>query len=291
MIIGPGNRFLFAVNAGSNQISVLKIKKNDLTVVDLVNSGGIRPISLRSTTICSTCSTRAALPILPVSRRRDGTLTPLPDSTRPLIGGAAADPAQVGFSSDGSLLVVTEKAGNRINTYTVDDDGLPSAPIDNASNGTTPFGFAFNNAGTLVVSEAFGGAPNASAASSYGAPETGILSCGQRRRCQILKPPVAGSSSRTTENLRSSRIPAAARFPAIDVGTAETLALANSVAGSTGMDSAPIDMTLSNNSRYLFVIAAGSQSVVSFRVNQNGTLTMVDAAGGLPLGAQGIAAR
>ena len=37
--------------------------------------------------------------------------------------------------------------------------GLPSAPIDNASNGMTPFGFAFTNAGTLVVSEAFGGAP------------------------------------------------------------------------------------------------------------------------------------
>jgi hypothetical protein len=30
---------------------------------------------------------------------------------------------------------------------------------------------------------------------------------------------------------------------------------------------------------------------LSFRVNQNGTLTMVDTAGGLPLGAQGIAAK
>jgi 6-phosphogluconolactonase (cycloisomerase 2 family) len=73
------------------------------------------------------------------------------------------------------------------------------------------------------------------------------------------------------------------------IGTAvEAVTLVNSVAGSTGMNSAPIDMTLSNNSRYLFVIAAGSQSVVSFLVNQNGTLTMVDAAGGLPLGAQCI---
>ena len=27
-----GNRFLFAVNAGSNQISVLKIKKNELGI-------------------------------------------------------------------------------------------------------------------------------------------------------------------------------------------------------------------------------------------------------------------
>ena len=87
-----------------------------------------------------------------------------------------ADPAQIGFNDDGTLLVVTEKAGNRINTYTIDDDGLLSAPIDNASNGMTPFGFAFNNADTLVVSEAFGGAPNQSAASSYDAAENGTLS-------------------------------------------------------------------------------------------------------------------
>ena len=70
-----------------------------------------------------------------------------------------------------SCLVVTEKRGNRINTYTINDDGLPSPPTDNASNGMTPFGFAFNNADTLVVSEA-----NQSAASSYSASEDGALS-------------------------------------------------------------------------------------------------------------------
>jgi 6-phosphogluconolactonase len=46
LLIGRGNQFLFAVNAGSNQISVLQIKKNSLDVVDVVDSGGIRPISL-----------------------------------------------------------------------------------------------------------------------------------------------------------------------------------------------------------------------------------------------------
>jgi hypothetical protein len=64
-----------------------------------------------------------------------------------LIGDTAADPAQVSFNPDGSLLVVTEKAGNRLDTYTVDENGLPSAPIDNPSNRMTPFGFAFNNPG------------------------------------------------------------------------------------------------------------------------------------------------
>jgi 6-phosphogluconolactonase len=170
LIMSHGNRFLFAVNAGSNQISVLKIKKNELQLVEVVDSGGVRPISLALHDDLLYVLNEGGTPnIAGFDFDEDGTLTPLPGSTRPLIGGITADPAQIGFSHDGELLVVTEKSGNRINTYTINDDGLPSPPMDNASNGMTPFGFAFNNADTLVVSEAFGGAANQSAASSYSA--------------------------------------------------------------------------------------------------------------------------
>src|SRR5258705_4693335 len=292
LIIGPGNRFLFAVNAGSNQISVLQIIKHDLTVVDLVNPGGIRPISLALHDDLLYVLNEGGTPnITGFDVDEDGTLTPLPDSTRPLIGGAAADPAQIGFSSDGSLLVVTEKAGNRINTYTIDDDGLPSARIDNASNGTTPFGFAFNNAGTLVVSEAFGGAPNASAASSYSAPETGILSLvsgsvpnSQTASCWVVIP--NNGKTAFVSNTGSGTISSYRINPSDG-----SLTLLNATAADTGMGSAPIDMALSNNSRILFVLLGGSQSVASFRVWKNGNLTPIDTAGGLPLGAQGVAAK
>jgi 6-phosphogluconolactonase len=292
LIIGPGNRFLFAVNAGSNQISVMKIKKNELTMVDIVDSGGVRPISLALHDDLLYVLNEGGTPnITGFTIGDNGTLTPLAGSTQPLIGGAAADPAQVGFSSDGSLLVVTEKAGNRINTYTVDEDGLPSAPIDNPSNGTTPFGFDFNHAGTLVVSEAFGGAANASAASSYSAPDSGMLSVvsgsvanSQTASCWVVIPnngKFAFVSNTGSGNISSYRIGP----------SDEALTLANSVAGTTGMGSAPIDMTMSNNSRFLYVLAGSSQSVVAFKVNKDGTLTMVDTEGGLPLGSQGIAAK
>jgi hypothetical protein len=56
------------------------------------------------------------------------------------------------------------------------------------------------------------------------------------------------------------------------------------------MGSAPIDMTLSNNRRILFVLLDGSRPVVSFR-RGNGDLTPVDTAGGLPPRAQGIDAK
>jgi 6-phosphogluconolactonase len=291
LIKSNGNRFLFAVNAGSNQISVLKIKKNELAMVDLVDSGGIRPISLAFHDGLLYVLNEGGTPnITGFTVAGNGTLTPLAGSTQPLIGGAAADPAQISFSSDGSLLVVTEKAGNRIDTYMIDDDGLPSAPIDNASNGMTPFGFAFNNSDTLIVSEAFGGTPNASAASSYSAPDSGVLSVvsgsvpnSQTASCWVVIPNngkfafVSNTGSGTISSYR--------------IGEDGTLTLLESVAADTGMGSSPIDMTLSNNSRILFVHAAGSQSVVAFKVKPNGSLTMVDTAGGLPLGAQGIAAK
>jgi 6-phosphogluconolactonase (cycloisomerase 2 family) len=57
-----------------------------------------------------------------------------------LTGGTSPYPAQIGFGHDGEFLVVTEKNGNRIDAYTIDDNGLPSVPIQNSSNEMTPFG-------------------------------------------------------------------------------------------------------------------------------------------------------
>jgi len=293
LIIGRGNQLLFAVNAGSNEISVLKIRKNELEILDVVDSGGIRPISLAFHDDLLYVLNEGGTPnITGFDVEEDGTLTPLADSTQRLIGGTAADPAQIGFDRNGELLVVTEKAGNRLNTYTIDDDGLPSPPIDNPSNGMTPFGFAFNNAGTLVVSEAFGGTPNASAASSYSAENDGTLNLisgsignSQTALCWLVIP--NNGKFAFGSNTGSGTISSFGIGP----GTG-ALSLLNSVAGNTGANTAPIDMALSNNSRFLYVLLGGTQSVAAFEVAQNnGNLTFIDTYGGLPPGAQGIAVK
>ena len=130
-------------------------------MIDVVDSGGVRPISLTVHEDLLYVLNEGGTPnITGFTIGDDGTLTPLAGSTQPLIGGTGADPAEVSFNSDGTLLVVTEKLGNRLDTYIVDQNGLPSAPIDNASSGMTPFGFSFNNDDFLIVSEAFGGAPS-----------------------------------------------------------------------------------------------------------------------------------
>src|SRR5213595_2362115 len=267
LILGHGNQFLFAVNAGSNQISVLRVGILDLTLVDVVSSGGIRPISLAVHENLLYVLNEGGTPnITGFTIGDDGTLTALAGSTQPLIGGTAADPAQVSFNHDGTLLVVTEKAGNRIDTYIVDGNGLPSAPIDNPSNGTTPFRFAFNNPGFLVVSEAFGGAPNQSAASSYSAGDDGVLS--------VVSGSVANSQTAScwvviTNNGHSAFVSntGSGTISSYDLTSNDgTLTWMNSVAGDVGANGAPIDMALNISSQYLYVLAGGSQSVISFRV-------------------------
>jgi 6-phosphogluconolactonase len=50
-------------------------------------------------------------------------------------------------------------------------------------------------------------------------------------------------------------------------------------------------MALNHGSRYLYVHAAGLQTIAAFTVEQDGSLMSLGSVGGLPFGAQGIAAR
>jgi 6-phosphogluconolactonase (cycloisomerase 2 family) len=195
----------------------------------------------------------------------------------------------VSFNQDGTLLVVTEKAGNRIDTYTVDENGLPSAPINNPSNGMTPFGFAFNNDDFLIVSEAFGGTPNQAAASSYSAANDGTLNVisgsvhnNQTASCWVVINGKIAFVSNTANGTISS----------YSVNEDGTLTLLNATAANTGPTSAPRDMAMSTDRQTLFVQLDGGQTVASFRIGRNnGTLTLIDTDSGLPFGAQGIAAK
>jgi 6-phosphogluconolactonase (cycloisomerase 2 family) len=292
LILDRAHQFLFAVNAGSNQISVLKISQAGLDLMGVVDSGGVRPISLALHENLLYVLNEGGTPnITGFTVGNDGALTPLAGSTQPLIGGMVADPAQVRFNPDGTLLLVTEKAGNRIDTYTVDEDGLPGAPIDNPANGMTPFGFEFNNAGFLVVSEAFGGTPNAAAASSYEVGDDGTLTVisGSVANSQTASCWVVISNNGKTAFVSNT---GSGTISSYDIGPGDgSLTLINPVAADEGPDSALRDMALNISSHFLYVQGAGGQTVFSFRVEHDGSLTLIDTDEGLPFGAQGIVAK
>jgi 6-phosphogluconolactonase (cycloisomerase 2 family) len=52
-----------------------------------------------------------------------------------------------------------------------------------------------------------------------------------------------------------------------------------------------LDLALSENGRYLYVLAAGTHGIVTFEVGSDGTLTHVDTEADVPVAAAGIAVR
>ncbi len=177
LALSSDGRWLLVVNAGSNEITVFRVGRNGLSFTDKVGSAGTMPISV---TIhgswvyaldAGTASSAGNIAGFYLNGR--GHLTPIPGSVQPLSGIAA--PAQVSFNPDGALLAVTEKSTSLIDTYTVDSQGVATGPITDKSSGATPFGFAFDPAGQLIVSEAGGGPSGTSAVSSYAVSPAGDL--------------------------------------------------------------------------------------------------------------------
>jgi 6-phosphogluconolactonase (cycloisomerase 2 family) len=291
LTLSGNDRWLLAVNAGSNDVSLFATDDEGLRLVDRVPTGGTLPKSVTIHRDLVYVLNAGSDSVSGFRLRPSGKLTPLAGSTRPL-SGSATDPAQVQFRPDGRVLVVTEKATNLIVTYAVDEDGLLGPPQAQSSQGATPFGFAFGNRRQLFVSEAFGGAPDASAMSSYRVDADGILHLvspsvptHQTAACWVVV--TDGGRFAYTSNTGSGSISGYE----IDDDGALTLLNADGRTADTGAGSAPTDLALSENGRFLFVLDSGTHNIGAFSIRPNGQLQPVAVTGGLPAGANGLAAR
>jgi 6-phosphogluconolactonase len=286
VILSNDGRWLFAVNAGSNEISAFRVHAGGLALVDKAASGGTLPTSLTIyKDLLYVLNAGGTGNITGFTVDQAGRLSPLAGSTRPLSGDATA-PAQVSFNKDGSMLVVTERATNSIDTYVVGADGLASGPAVHPSSGATPFGFAFTQQDALIVSEAFGGAPLASAVSSYDLSGGGLdvvspsVPTGQTAACWIAVSKNGKFAYSTNAGSGS--------VSAYRVGTDGSLSLIDGDAGITGNGTSPIDATVSNNGQYLYVLNGRTHNISAFEIHADGTLSGIGTFEGLPAGSAGI---
>ncbi|MGH3298554.1 MAG: lactonase family protein, partial [Trebonia sp.] len=157
-----GGRLLLAADAGSNQVSVLRIEPDgSLRLASVVSSGGALPVSI---------AVHGGLVYVANAGPADsnytgfrlapwGSLTPVPGSTVAL--PAAAQPGDVLFNSTGSRLIGTRVGTSQIDSFTVGLSGrltaAPGSPF--AAQGLGPFGSQFRptNPGQLFVSNAHNG--------------------------------------------------------------------------------------------------------------------------------------
>ncbi|QJR37902.1 lactonase family protein [Gemmatimonas groenlandica] len=288
--LAENGRWLLVTNAGSNDVSVFRVDGTTLTLTDREPSGGTFPVSvaIRGSVVYVL---NAGMPnnVQGFTLSQDGTLSPLAGATQPL-SAAMTGPAQVAVDPQGTRLVVTEKGTNRISTYPLSGNGQIGNRVSSPSASPTPFGFAFDNRGRLVVSEAVGGAPNGSVLSTYAIANDGtlqVISASvptlQTAACWV----VITNNGRLvfTTNTGSGSVSGFERSPD------NSLSLLASVAANTGAGSSPIDMALSRNSQYAYILSPGNNTLRPYTVNANGTLSGLGPVNGIPSSAYGLAAQ
>jgi 6-phosphogluconolactonase len=290
--ISRNGRFLIATDAGSNQISVLRIK----------NDGSLRPVR------GGVVSSRGVLPVsvaihhhlVYVANSGDGgsnytgfrltghgRLTPIPGSTVTLPDGSA--PADVLFNGDGTKLAGTRVGTSRIDSFTVGAGGrltaAPGSPFP--AQGLGPFGSQFRptNPDQLFVSNAHNVGAGTGTVSAFRDSANGTLSpIGSSPFADLQTAPCWVEISHDgrflfTVNTGSGTI---SRY-AIGRGGELTL-LGSTPVGATGGVGA-VDARLSPDGRFLFVDESRIGEVGAFAVHGGDLTELSSSPSALPAGA------
>jgi 6-phosphogluconolactonase (cycloisomerase 2 family) len=282
----PVHNVLYAVNAGSNTVSVFSVYGDRLSLRQVIDSGGQFPVSVAvhgfNVYVLNALSANVQGYVSSF-----GHLFPLPDSDRSLgltvptnTNQFTNTPGQVAVSPNGASLVVTTKLNNDdIDVFHIGPFGTlsPSAVVTSDPGG--PFGVTFDAAGHLVVANTASNSlatyvlePNGTAA----AIDT-VLD-GQAATCWVA----GAQGSFFASNAGSADL---TRFQEQSFSGALTLT------GETPTDAGTVDAAASLDQQFLYVQTGANGIVDEFQVGPDGSLTPIGSVT-VPgaVGGEGIAA-
>jgi 6-phosphogluconolactonase len=283
LTLSQDGAWLFAVNAGSGSVSTFSVGDAGLTLVSTVATGGAKPVSVTEYGgIVYVLNAGVGGSVAGFSNA-DGVLSPLADGMRALSDSIDVGAAEVSFDKLGRTVVVAEKATSRLTTYAAHPDGTLGEPVVNASAGITPFGFVFDNADHLLVSEATTGALSSYKLTGHPAVTTKAITAsaltGQLAACWAAVTPdgrYAFAANAASPSISSFR-----------VAHTGALTLAQTTPEAAGAH--PVDMVVTPNSQKLFVLNTGNGgSIASFKIAADGSLQAL-ATATVPATANGLA--
>lgn len=288
VVLSQDGRYLFVVNAGSDSLSVFRVGEDELTLLQVIGTGGLTPVSVAQHDDLVYVVNAGDDTVYGFRQRFDGRLVPITDSLRALSASGTA-PAQIGFSPDGRFLYVTEKSTNTITAFNLGARGTSRAQRSFRSLGDTPFGFAFGQRNQLLVSEANAGQTGQSTLTSYTPVASGLLRTldaevpsGETAACWVVILPggrLAYVSNTGSDSVSSYRVTFDGRLELLDPRAATT-------------GEAPLDMALTPDGRFFYVLNAQSGTIGDYVVEPDGALTGIPGtAGDLPTSVTGLAVR
>jgi 6-phosphogluconolactonase (cycloisomerase 2 family) len=287
LAITEDGRWLLAVNAGSNDVSFFRVQGAAIQYISKTPSGGTMPISVTTAGEAAFVLNAGGTPNIQGFRVTNLGLI-LTGANETLLG---TGPAQVSFNRDETMLAVTDKTTNTIEAFSFNlFNGVVKSHLSQPSNGQTPFGFAFDRRGRMIVSEAAGGPAGTSSVSSYRANDsngglttaTASLPDGQKAACWVTLSKderhayISNTGSNTISIATINR-------------TDGSLSLMKADGAATG--SKPGDSALAIGGEFFYVLNEGDGSISGYSTHEDGTLTPISVAIGIPLGAAGLIAR
>lgn len=283
-------KYLLAVDAGSNQISVLRINSDgELSPVGggPVSSGGSKPVSIavHGNLVYVANAADGGSNYTGFTLNPGGHLQPLAGSTVPLPDGSS--PGDVLFSSDGSRLVGTRVGSSLIDSFIVGGDGRLTAAAASpfTAQGLGPFGSEFRptDPTQLFVSNAHNGGTGTGTVSAFNDATDGTLtSIGSSPYADLETAPCWVEISHDgqflfTVNTASHSV---SRY-AIAVDGSLTLL------GSTSLGAAGVgaeDARLDPNGNTLWVVDSGARAVSAFAVDGGNLTELPSSPTALPAG-------
>jgi 6-phosphogluconolactonase len=292
LTLSQDRSLLFAVNAGSGEISVFRVGPSRLSLVDKVNSGGSEPNAVAQRgNLVYVLNVGGSSNVVGFTLDH-GKLAEIPQSTRFLTTNNSGA-ASLSLSPDGQFLVVTERSTNNLDVFAVQPDGRLSSIVVNPSAGPGAFAVTFAPNGAALVSETGpSGVPNGSAISSYAVLANGTLSAistsvptfGAANCWNAITPDgrfvyVSNSASASISGFAIDASGNLTSLPGTVVG--------NNPAGATNLD-----IAVSSDGKFLYTLNSGNGTIGIFAIQKDGTLVSVGSIEGISpkAGFNGIAA-
>jgi 6-phosphogluconolactonase len=293
LALSNDHKFLLAVNAGSSSVSVFQVDPSGLRLLNSEPSNGGNPVSITiHDDLVFVANFGGNFHTAGFHLRPSGKLDFISNSKQPL-STLDTEPSTIAFSPDGSKLIVTERQTNKIDVFSVAGDGSLTNPVVDTSEGIEPFGATFAPSGALLVSEAGSGsvssyninADNSLSVITSKSSSSGIATCWV----------ITGGTHVFTTSAVTSNI------SAYDLGAAGDLSPLGSVLtqpGTTpaifppiGVTAFPIDLRITPDNQYLYVVFSALGQVIGYQVTQDGKLTQIAAVNAFSpqIGVEGLA--
>jgi 6-phosphogluconolactonase (cycloisomerase 2 family) len=291
--VSTDGRYVLAVDAGSNQISVLRTERSgalELVQGGVVSSGGAQPVSVAEhdglVYVANAGGTESNYTGFALTD--GGHLRPLKGSTVSL--PASAQPGDVLFNSTGTSLIGTRVGTSQIDSFRVAFDGRLIAALGSpfAAQGVGPFGSEFRptNPNQLFVSNAHNAAGDGTISAFRVARDGTLSSIGSSPFGDQQTAPCWVEISHDGEFLFTVNT-GSGSISRYSIAPEGTLTLLGSTQVSSQAGVGAVDARLSTDGRTLYVDESRVDTLGVFAVNggqltEQGTVALP--AGGTPAG-------